>query len=192
MQSDRDQPLPPRSTMGTRPYDYDRVTGVTSVGSQESVRFGEESDAETEDVLDRAAHSSVDLDNIRDEEETYHDANPGVVGGIQGGFGSASLRECLGRLVEPATTTSATCHSGEGSRDIQSLQTNPPQVMSPNLHDPTPEDTYRQPKEHERKEETPTPKPEQEQFNVKEEPKSPGMGEEGTAQASQLPPQERS
>ena len=83
------------------------------MGSQESVRFGEENDLETEDVLDRAAHSSVDLDNTHDEEETYHDANPGVVDGVQGGFGSASLGECLGRLVQP-TTTSATCHSGGG------------------------------------------------------------------------------
>ena len=50
--------------MGTHPNDYlnDRVMGVTAVGSQESVRFGEENDPETEDVLDRAAHSSEDLD----------------------------------------------------------------------------------------------------------------------------------
>ena len=40
----------PRSTMGTHPNDYDRVMGVTSVGSQESVRLGEEDDLETEDV----------------------------------------------------------------------------------------------------------------------------------------------
>ena len=59
----------PRSTMGTHPNDYDRVMGVTSVGSQESVRFGEENDPETEDVVDRAAHSSVDLDDTPDEEE---------------------------------------------------------------------------------------------------------------------------
>ena len=50
------------------------------MGSQDLVRFREESDPETEDVLDRAAHSSVGLDNTHDEEETYHDANPGVVG----------------------------------------------------------------------------------------------------------------
>ena len=31
----------PRSTMVTHPNDYDRAMGVTSVGSQESVRFGE-------------------------------------------------------------------------------------------------------------------------------------------------------
>ena len=59
------------------------------------------------------------------------------------------------------------------------------------MHDPPPEDTYHQSKEHECKEEIPRPKPEQEQFDVKEERESPGLGEEGTAQASQLP-QERS
>ena len=32
----------PRSAMSTQPNDYDRVMGATSVGSQESVRFGEE------------------------------------------------------------------------------------------------------------------------------------------------------
>ena len=37
--------------MGTFPYEYDRVMGVTSVGSQESVRFGEEHDPETEKMF---------------------------------------------------------------------------------------------------------------------------------------------
>ena len=32
----------PGSTMGTLPCEYDRVMGVASVGSHESVRFGEE------------------------------------------------------------------------------------------------------------------------------------------------------
>ena len=36
----------PRSAMGTQPNDYDRVMGVTSLGSQEPVRFGEENDPE--------------------------------------------------------------------------------------------------------------------------------------------------
>ena len=53
--------------------------GVTSVGSQESVRFGEESDPETEDVQDRAVHSSEDLDKTHEEEDTYLDANLALV-----------------------------------------------------------------------------------------------------------------
>ena len=113
----------PRSTMGAHPNDYDRAMGVTSVRSQESVRFGEENDPETEDVQDRAAHSSVNLDQTHDGEEMFHDANP-VVDEIQGGFGSASLRERLGRLIQPNTTTSATCHSGEDLSGVASLQVN--------------------------------------------------------------------
>ena len=84
------------------------------MGSQESVRFGEENDPETENVQNTAAHNSEDVDKMYEEEDTYHDANPGI-GEIHGGFGSASLRECLGKIVQPTTTTSVTseprmCH----------------------------------------------------------------------------------
>ena len=58
--------------------------------SEESVKFGGENDPQTEDVQDTAAHSSEELDKTREEEDTYHDANPGI-GEIHGGFGSASL-----------------------------------------------------------------------------------------------------
>ena len=119
----------PRSTMGTHPNDSDRVMGVTSVGFQESVRFGEENDPEAQDVLDGVAHNSVDLDKTHDDDDLYHDANPGV-GEIQGGYGSASVTECLGRLgIQTGITTSATCHSGEGSRD-----TNPRFTNSSHIH----------------------------------------------------------
>ena len=117
--------------MGTQPNDYDRLMGVTSVGSQEP-RFGEESDPESENELDRAAHSSENLGKTGDGEAMYHDANPGV-DEIQGGFGSVSLRECLGTITQPATS-SATRRSGEGLEDSMCPHhTNPPQVMSPNL-----------------------------------------------------------
>ena len=78
--------------------------GVNSVDSLESVRFGEENDPETEDISGRAAHSSVDLDKTHDEDDMYHDANPGV-DEIQRGIGSASLREWVGRLAQPTTTS---------------------------------------------------------------------------------------
>ena len=99
------------------------------MGSQESVRFGEENDPEIEDVQDTAAQSSEELDGTLEEEDTYHDANPGI-GEIHGGFGSASLRECLGRIVQTTTTTSATCHSGEGLRDTASHMTDPSQALT--------------------------------------------------------------
>ena len=52
----------PRSIRGTDRDDYDRVMGVTSVGSRETVRFGEGNDPEAEENLDGVAHNSVDLD----------------------------------------------------------------------------------------------------------------------------------
>ena len=101
-----------RSTMATLPYEYDRVMGVASVGSQESVRFGEESDPE--DVQDTAAHSREALDQTQEEEDTYHDANPGI-GEFHGGFGSASLRGM------PRTTTIST-QSPSGHEDPEQLE----------------------------------------------------------------------
>ena len=153
----------PRSAMGTQPNDHDRVMGVTSVGSQESVRFGEESDPESDNEPDRAADSSEELEKTCDGATMYHDANPGV-DEIQGKFGSASLRECLDRITQPATSPSTLC-SGVGLEDSMSPHhTKPPQVMSPNLdqtqpqnpasmHDPPPVDTSSQQPKQECKEE---------------------------------------
>ena len=77
---------------------------VTSVGSEESVRFGEGIDPELENESQRAAHSSDDLHKTCEEEAVSHDANSGVDDRIHGGFGSASLRECLRLLpLLPAT-----------------------------------------------------------------------------------------
>ena len=74
----------PRSARGAHPNDCDRVMGVSSAGSQESVRFGEENDLETECVSQGVAHNEESLDQTCDEDNVYHDANPGV-GEIQGG-----------------------------------------------------------------------------------------------------------
>ena len=95
----------PRSTMGTLPYEYDKVMGVASVGSQESVRFGEENDPETEDVQDTAAHSPEDLDQTHEEKTHMMMQTLVYIGEFHGGFGSASLRECLGRVAQSSTTT---------------------------------------------------------------------------------------
>ena len=106
----------PRSQGGTQPNDYDQIMGANSVGSRESVRFGEESDPETEEVSGEVVHDSVDLDETLDNDQ-YRDADPGV-DEIQGGYGRASLTECLRRFG--VQTTSATCHSGKSSRDTRS------------------------------------------------------------------------
>ena len=39
------------------------------------------------------------------------------VGGFHGGFGSATLRECLDRIDQSQTETPATLHSGGGTED---------------------------------------------------------------------------
>ena len=123
----------PSSERGTHPSDCDQVVGITPVGSRESVRFGEENDPEMEDIPDGDVRNAVDVDETLDN-DLYHDADPGV-GETQGGYGSASLTECLGRLG--VRTTSATCHFGEGLRDTRSFPTDPSQVMSPNLGHPS-------------------------------------------------------
>ena len=65
----------PRSQRGTHPNDYDQVMRVTSVDSQESVRFGEEDGPVTGEIPDEMVHNSADLDETHDNDQ-YHDANP--------------------------------------------------------------------------------------------------------------------
>ena len=71
------------------------------MGSQNSVKFGEENDPETEEVQDMIAHNREDLDQTHEEEEdTYHDANLGI-GEFHGGFGSALLRKSSSIFRQP-------------------------------------------------------------------------------------------
>ena len=66
----------------------------------------------------------MNLDETIDNDQ-YHDADLGV-DETQGGYGRASLIECLGRLG--AQSTFATCHSGESSRDTRSFPADLPQI----------------------------------------------------------------
>ena len=59
----------PRSATGTLPHDYDGVMGVASVGSQESVRFGEEDHSEFKEVEEMATHSQNVLDEACNDED---------------------------------------------------------------------------------------------------------------------------
>ena len=61
----RSAPTTPRSERGTHPND-DQVMGVTSVGSRDSVRFGEENDPETEDVPNEGVRDTTKLDETLD------------------------------------------------------------------------------------------------------------------------------
>ena len=98
-------------------------------------------------------------------------------GELHGGIGSATLRECIERVLQPGTVAPATLHSGEGSEK----STNPPHVMSPNVEQNQPQETtsVKQPSSDdvslhpvkvERNEEDVTPKSEAEQVGTKEEP----------------------
>ena len=68
--------------------------------------------------------TKVDLDEIHDDENQFHDADPGV-GEIQGGYGSASLHRMpmrdyeLNPMLPPLLPGSSTSYSGEGSRDTK-------------------------------------------------------------------------
>ena len=114
------------------------------------------------------------------------------------GFGSASLAECLDRLGGLSNLAApATCASGESNEGNLS-QTDPRQVMSPSFSQTLPQDPFHV-QEHSReddsrvrpensftrckKEETPTSVPKKKEFDVKEEPESPGSREGVAAQA---------
>ena len=116
----------PSSTMGTLPYEYDRVIGVASVGSQESERFGERSDPEAEDTPDTVAHNREEVNQNQEGEVDHRDVTPGV-GKLHGGFGSASLRECLNIVTQSTNNPSAPCHTEGSVRESHSHKNNPSQ-----------------------------------------------------------------
>ena len=104
----------PRSTMGTLPYEYDRVMGrlLTTEKNQNRLK-------------------KMEMDNMT----KLLGLDP--VGEFHGGFGSASLRECMERVVQSITTPSATCHSGEGMRGRVPHMTNPPKNKRENDNNKT-------------------------------------------------------
>ena len=139
------------------------------------------------------AHNSSDIDEIHASGDPQDDNDPGV-DEAQMGCGRASFLECLDRL---GATTPATSASREGQRDVTSFHANPPQVVSPSLNqtppqDPSPahgvsrEGTFLRTDDHKcKEEETPASESKEGQYDVKEEPESPRLEEEGTAQSSQ-------
>ena len=101
--------------------------GVTSVGSRETVRFGEEIVLVLESNQQGVARNSVDLNETQEEENLCHENDFGA-GETSMGYGSASLAECFDRMgTQPNTTNPATCASGEGNIG-HSLYTNPHRI----------------------------------------------------------------
>ena len=103
----------------------------------------------------------------------HREESPGV-GELHGGFGSASLRECVSLATQATNVPSgpllhATLRVAQGNQQVMNpnVKQNPPQDSTPK-HEPLPENADQRPKRRERKEEDLTPKSEPEQAEVKE------------------------
>ena len=118
----------PRSTTGTLLHYYDMVMGIALVEPQESVRFEEGRNSEFQDVVETAAHNREFSEQPDTQEGNQPDESVGA-GEFHGGYGGASLRECLERLVPQEPTTSAACHSGDGMGASSSQTTNANSVV---------------------------------------------------------------
>ena len=116
----------PRSTSGTLPHDYDMVMGIAPEEPQESVRFEEGNNSEYQDVDDTAAHRQ-DSPDLPENEETHLVTESVGAGEFHGKYGSASLRECLERMIPREPTTPAARHSGDGLGASSSSMTKPRQ-----------------------------------------------------------------
>ena len=77
-----EQATTPISTSSRLPYEYDRVMGITQVGSGETEGF--------EEGTDLVYHDAAEDPNVLESEENSREA-----GLSHGGCGSSSLRECI-------------------------------------------------------------------------------------------------
>ena len=90
------------------PYDYDAVMGITRVGTREAEGFDEDLDStEYHDANDTTEEP------IR-KEETLFDTQVLTSTGVQGGYGSSSLKECIELLNTTSRIAPAPLDSGVG------------------------------------------------------------------------------
>ena len=113
----RSEPTTPVSTSSRHPWEYDAIMGITSVGTKEAERFEED--------LDSTENHDATEEPTRKEETEIPQLRPE---GIQGGFGSSSLKECIELLNATVRNSPAPLDSGVGQKT-----TVPSQVMSPNV-----------------------------------------------------------
>ena len=104
----RSEPTTPVSTSSRQPYEYDALMGITRVGTKEAERFEEDLDS-TE------YHDATEEPIWREETEGVKRSQP-TPGGIQGGFGSTSLKECIELLNATVCNASAPLDSGVGRK----------------------------------------------------------------------------
>ena len=117
----RSNPGTPVSTPRRMPYDYDAMMGITRVGTREAEGFDEDLDStEYHDANDNTEEP------IRKEETDVDTQTPNSTG-LQGGYGSSSLKECIELLSATNRVTPAPLDSGIGD------SAGPPQVMSPSM-----------------------------------------------------------
>ena len=104
----RSNPGTPVSTPRRMPYDYDAMMGITRVGTREAEGFDED--------LDSTEHHDAN-DNTEEpirKEETDVDTQTPSSTGLQGGYGSSSLKECIELLSATNRVTPAPLDSGIG------------------------------------------------------------------------------
>ena len=90
------------------PYDYDAMMGITRVGTREAEGFDENLDStEYHDANDNTEEP------IRKEETDVDTQTPNSTG-LQGGYGSSSLKECIELLSATNRITPAPLDSGIG------------------------------------------------------------------------------
>ena len=98
----RSEPTTPISTSSRPPHEYDEVMGFTQVEPREAERFEEGIESEFQDA------EEVGTGEIGEGLDTGDHG----VGGFHGGFGSATLRECLDGInqsVRPAADYEPKC-----------------------------------------------------------------------------------
>ena len=102
----RSEPTTPVSTSSRHPWEYDAIMGITRVGTKEAERFEED--------LDSTEYHDATEEPTR-KEESEEPQLPLMPGGISGGCGSSSLKECIELLNATVRNSPAPLDSGAGS-----------------------------------------------------------------------------
>ena len=101
----KSEPTTPISTSSRHPNEYDAVMGITQVDPREAARFEEGVEPEFLDAVEEAPKVS---DNVSENKpDSGHTSSAS-----HGGYGSASLQECLNTLNQAKSNSPAPCHSG--------------------------------------------------------------------------------
>ena len=101
------EPTTPKSISSRPPHEYEEVMGITQMDPRDAERFEEGNDSDFQDAEESATRETS---NPGDRSEDAR--GPGE---IHGGFGSATLQECIDRIRQHITAAPATLHSGVGT-----------------------------------------------------------------------------